>query len=122
MKYFFDTEFHEYKPNLTGIDTIELISIGIVAEDGRELYLISNQFNVISAFDNEWLKNNVLKPIYDSFPNDNNKFDWIGFNEVVKPHSISRDEIKEQILKFVGDDEKPEFYAYYGAYDWVVFC
>lgn len=32
MKYFLDTEFHEDGK------TIDLISIGIVAEDGREYY------------------------------------------------------------------------------------
>lgn len=37
MRYFIDTEFIE-KPN-----TIDLISIAIIAEDGRELYLISSQ-------------------------------------------------------------------------------
>lgn len=35
MRYFFDTEFHEDG------QTIDLISIGIVAEDGREFYAVS---------------------------------------------------------------------------------
>ena len=48
MKYYLDTEFHEYKKN--GIDTIELISIGIVAEDGREYYAISKDFNLKEAW------------------------------------------------------------------------
>lgn len=53
MKYFFDTEFHEYpKKPLFGkpINTIELISIGIVSEDGREYYAISNEFNLKDAW------------------------------------------------------------------------
>ena len=40
MKYFLDTEFHEFHYNLVGhnypINTIQLISIGIVREDGKE--------------------------------------------------------------------------------------
>ena len=40
MKYFMDTEFQEM-PN-----TIDLISIGIKCEDGRELYNISRSFNL----------------------------------------------------------------------------
>ena len=35
MKYFYDTEFIEDG------STIELISIGVVAEDGREYYAVS---------------------------------------------------------------------------------
>jgi hypothetical protein len=54
MKYFFDTEFIESK----GDKAIDLISIGIVAEDGRELYYISNQFNPCNA--NQWVKDNVF--------------------------------------------------------------
>ena len=47
MKYFLDTEFHEFHYNLVGhnypINTIQLISIGIVREDGRmvhDMYLV----------------------------------------------------------------------------------
>ena len=52
MKYFLDTEFLEgaqkkwfeqTKP------TIDLISIGIVCEDGREYYAISKDFNLKEA-------------------------------------------------------------------------
>lgn len=35
MRYFFDTEFYEDGK------TIDLVSIGIVAEDGRELYAVN---------------------------------------------------------------------------------
>ncbi len=68
MRYFFDTEFHEYKKKQfffsKGIDTIELISIGIVSENGREYYAISKEFDVKRAWQNEWLRLNVLKPIF----------------------------------------------------------
>ena len=47
MKYFFDTEFHEYHKQVKigpikidkPIPTIDLISIGIVAEDGILNYI-----------------------------------------------------------------------------------
>ena len=123
MKYFLDTEFHEYQPQLTNINTIELISIGMVSEDGKELYLISRDFSVISAFDNEWLKENVLRNIFNEFnQNGSQKFDWIGYQEARSGKAFSNREIKEKILGFVGNDEKPEFYGYYCDYDWVVFC
>ena len=93
MKYYIDTEFLEGKqkedfpislfrketPN-----TIDLISIGIVAEDGREYYAISKDFNLkeawnryqmvgvsrqptspISYYEKEyWIRDNVILPIY----------------------------------------------------------
>lgn len=59
MKYFIDTEFIE-KPN-----TIELISIGIKCEDGREFYAISKDFNLKKAWKDDWIKENVLKLIFD---------------------------------------------------------
>jgi hypothetical protein len=86
-KYYYDCEFLEgtQTKRILGIPygktkpTIDLISIGIVAEDGRELYLISKDFNLREAWDrhelkpdiNEggmkkvyWIRENVLKPIW----------------------------------------------------------
>lgn len=95
MKYWFDTEFIEYPC------TIDLISIGIVSEDTRRLYLVSSEFDESKA--SEWVKDNVISRIY-SYPR------------------YSRAHIKDAILKFVGEDKSPEFWAYYADYDWVVFC
>ena len=53
MKYYLDTEFHEYqrRPLFSKpFRTIELISIGIVAEDGREYYAISKDFDLKAAW------------------------------------------------------------------------
>ena len=52
MRYFYDTEFIEDG------STIELVSIGIVAEDGREYYAVSTEFDASNA--NEWVRENVL--------------------------------------------------------------
>lgn len=123
MKYFFDTEFHEFRSIQTGIDTIQLISIGIAAEDGRELYHVSRDFNTVEAFSNDWLRENVLTPIYkESLGEKKVSFNWADFRNSLDGYALRNSEIKNKILEFVGDDEKPEFYAYYGAYDWVVFC
>lgn len=93
MKYFIDTEFLEgtqkekfpislFRKNTP--NTIDLISIGIVSEDGREYYAISKDFNLKEAWnrfqleaqsgDNRnifpegkkvyWIRENVLKTIY----------------------------------------------------------
>ena len=52
MRYFYDTEFIEDGT------TIELVSIGIVAEDGREYYAVSTDFDATRA--NEWVSVHVL--------------------------------------------------------------
>ena len=52
MDYWMDTEFDEDGK------TIELISIGIVSADGRELYLVSSEFDPDRC--NDWVKKNVL--------------------------------------------------------------
>lgn len=90
MKYFLDTEFLEGKQDkrFIGIKygetkpTIDLISIGIVSDDGREYYAVSKDFNLKEAwnrYDEEelsvklpgishkkvyWIRDNVLKPIW----------------------------------------------------------
>jgi hypothetical protein len=93
MNYYIDTEFLEGTQNrrILGIPfgqtkpTIDLISIGIVGEDGRELYLISKDFNLKEAWNRYewksfsakggigettrkkvyWIRENVLKPIWE---------------------------------------------------------
>lgn len=95
MKYFIDTEFHEYqKKPLFGkpIDTIELISIGIVSEEiieqvsdtgrrtflhngtyinhdmfrgSKEYYAICKEFDLKAAWKNEWLRENVLPGVLE---------------------------------------------------------
>jgi len=96
MKYFLDEEFIE-RPS-----TIELISIGMVAEDGRELYLENAEADLTHADD--WIKTNVLAHLQGG------------------SCRVSRLEMRQRILEFVGADMKPEWYGYYSDYDWVVFC
>ena len=147
MKYFLDTEFHEYKRK--GIDTIELISIGIVNEEGKEYYAVCNEFDVKAAWDNEWLRENVLKSIWEElnvemgtyhktyFYNTTNKFCLKHLKRLLKWRGKTKAEIakeikdaiyapwtQEQELSTNGNftPKDVEFYAYYADYDWVVFC
>ena len=101
-KYWFDTEFME-----NGSELIRLISIGMVSEDGRELYIGDDTADF--DFANKWVRDNVLVHLP---PREDEKF-W-----------LSREEMSKQIKEFVDPDEygKPEFWAYYADYDWVVFC
>ena len=130
MKYFIDTEFIEgfHKP-LFGKRRhfIDLISIGIVAEDGREYYAISKEFNPKDA--NQWVKDNVISKLpqrrvdfYDSPRMRADSLLWKSNERIAKevtafvynhpvtapPHSLQKTDIS--------------FYGYYADYDWVVFC
>jgi len=77
-----------------------LISIALVAEDGREFYAVSSEFDPAQC--SAWVRENVLPKIQET------------------KDRLSRKEIAKQIVEFVGDN--PEFWAYFADYDWVVFC
>jgi hypothetical protein len=99
VKYWFDTEFIEDGK------TIDLLSIGIVAEDGRELYLENLSADISRASD--WVRENVIAHL-----------------DMVK-HGVAYEEIGPKVRAFVqwdGDSFKPEFWAYYADYDWVAMC
>lgn len=121
MKYFIDTEFKE-KPN-----TIDLISIGVVCEDGREYYAICRDFlpKLKQIWKDEWIRTNVLLPIYMDNANTGLnmaiEFSKSNFSGLVYGVSKQTGQIRKEIIDFIGDD-KPEFYGYYSDYDWVVFC
>src|SRR6267378_177554 len=97
MKYFIDTEF------LDNGKTIELISIGIVREDGLEFYRENKEFDWTKA--TQWLKINVKPSLFKS--------------EIYQKTKI---EIANEILEFLANDDKIEFWGYFADYDWVVFC
>lgn len=102
MKYFLDCEFMEDGK------TIELLSLSLVREDGRSLYVINDSADRSKA--NDWVKENVIPSLDDT------SMMLIGDVCVRCEHS----KIADVIRSFITD--KPEFWGYYAAYDWVVFC
>lgn len=92
MKYFFDTEFIEDGK------TIDLISIGVVSEDGREYYAEASECDFSKA--SEWVKENVFPTLTGTV--------------------TFRNDIARGLIQFCGND--PEFWAYFASYDWVVLC
>jgi len=94
MKIWFDTEFIEDGK------TIDLLSIGMVREDGDFLYFEPRECNRNRASD--WVKENVIPHLEGG------------------PAVMSRKFIARKIVEFAGD--KPEFWAYYADYDWVALC
>ena len=97
MRYFYDTEFIEDG------QTITLISIGIVAEDGREYYAVSTDFD--PALAGTWVKNHVLSQL----PNPGAP-EW-------KPQR----QICSEVHAFVhADGRVPQLWAWVGDYDHVL--
>jgi hypothetical protein len=98
MRYFHDTEFDEDGK------TINLISIGIVAEDGREFYACN------TAADERWVRPWVRDNVFPHLPPRADTA-W-----------MTRGGIREGIENFIAaGHSRPEFWCYYGASDWVVF-
>lgn len=97
MRYFYDTEFIEDGT------TIELISIGIVAEDGREYYAVSTDVDLSKA--SVWVRNNVI-----------NQLPAPGAPEW-KDIATIRAELEDFLLS---DSRRPELWAWVGAYDHVL--
>ena len=118
MKYFIDTEFKE-KPH-----TIDLISIGIVCEDGREYFALSKDFNLKEVWKDEWIRENVLQSIYIKYIHGDMRnyalFTKRSIQGILNSFGKTNNSIAEEIKIFV--DNNPVFYGYYADYDWVVFC
>ncbi|PPK64174.1 polyadenylate-specific 3'-exoribonuclease AS [Actinokineospora auranticolor] len=99
MRYFYDTEFIEDGT------TIDLVSIGVVGEDGREFYAVSTEFDPDKA--GTWVRANVL----DKLPSPADKA-W-----------CDRGEMRKRLLEFLTtprSKDKIELWAWFGAYDHVV--
>lgn len=145
MKYFIDTEFHEHKRpvkflgiTIKKVWTIDLISIGIKCEDGREYYAINRDLNLKYAKKDSWLKKNVI----DKLPSKRELYPPYGSPRLWQESMrwLPMEQIKQEVIDFCGgkseitndydgkpyyeykNNDLPEFYGYYGSYDWVVFC
>lgn len=114
MRYWLDTEFIE-----DGV-TIDLISIGIVAEDGREFYAENSEAAHWRA--SAWVKENVLPHLWSTAADKTRYNRWFrdgGCGGLLSPASIAR-----EVRQFCDPEKygKPEFWGYYADYDWVALC
>ncbi len=114
MRYFFDCEFIEDGK------TIEPVSIGMVAEDGREFY--AEVLDVDHSQANDWVKENVLPHLWSRAPDQEaRRRANVWSRDGGMGGLLHRTQIADSLIRFVKGD-KPEFWAYYGDYDWVVLC
>ena len=98
-RFFYDTEFIEDGT------TIDLVSIGVVDETGREFYAVSTEFDERKAI--PWVRRNVL----DQLPPPSDQA-W-----------RSRERIRQDLLDFLGgakaNRDDIELWAWFAAYDHV---
>ncbi|MGI8869540.1 MAG: polyadenylate-specific 3'-exoribonuclease AS [Mycobacteriales bacterium] len=96
MRFFYDCEFIEDGT------TIDLVSIGVVGEDGREFYAVSSEFDAARAI--PWVLEHVLGQLPP--PADTA---W-----------MSRQQIRERLYAFLLSGSGPiELWAWVAAYDHV---
>lgn len=103
-RYFYDCEFIEDGR------TVDLVSIGVVDEYGREFYAVSTEFDGSRAV--PWVRRNVL----DKLPSPGD------------PAWRSRERLRGELYAFLvapireRPGEELELWAWYAAYDHVVLC
>lgn len=153
MKYFIDVKFIDghVKPLFRRKRYfMDIVTVGIVCEDGRELYLICNEFD--PEFANEVVKNFLLKPLINDCINNAHVDTRKNIEKFIKPNNLSfntrvvqylcgksKKEIAKQIYDFLtyrhiskqvegsdrievvdGNNNILEVWGYYCYYDWTI--
>jgi hypothetical protein len=99
VRFFYDCEFIEDGR------TIDLVSIGVVDETGREFYAVSTEFDPSRAIN--WVRRNVL----DKLP------------PLGDPAWRSLEQIRTDLLAYLLEPgEEVELWAWMAAYDHVALC
>ena len=121
-KKFLGIKYGETKP------TIDLISIGLVNDADRSLYMISNEFNLEEAWNRYeekininfnphreechynpmyikeyWIRDNVLKTLFKSICSDNGldlEFDYINLSTLISIYGETNQNIKKAVVDF----------------------
>jgi hypothetical protein len=135
MRYWYDCEFIEDGR------TIDLISIGMIAEDGRELYLVDERLADTLATDglydrvrrHPWLMQHVVPHLPLKCVSSDSGYaipggqslPWFRIDtdsNVVVPRRYIRNAVRDFIAAAGPDRGAHELWAYYGAYDHVALC
>lgn len=133
MRIYYDTEFVEDG------NTVDLLSIGMVREDGATLYrVVKDPWAVQRAVEHEWLRDNVVRhlPVKlldqahgmmvagDRFGRSHefgNLWEW-DRSHPDRASVVSRREVAMAVRGFIAGTESPQLWAWYGAYDHVAYA
>lgn len=132
MRYYLDTEF------IDDGHAIDLISIGIVCEDGREYYAQSCEFDPYKA--SPWVASNVIAHLAMCYGNERYQPHTILESRIVHnqgkcdlyevcdlPEGCcpwrTREQIRDEVQAFIDAGQgKPEIYTWCGSYDHIALC
>lgn len=134
MRYWLDTEF------IDDGSTIDLISIGIVCEDGRDLYLQSCEFDHRKS--SEWVKDNVLSHlqmcpwapvsplgIQGLYRTDSAYHKKHGGQCIDQQRGLVhncpwriREQIRDEVKNFFNPSDGIELWGWCSGYDFMAFC
>lgn len=116
MKIFYDCEFVERGRDVP----MQLVSIGMICEDGRELYRI-NPESLSNVAIHPWLSVNVAPYLPMTSPSAG-IIAWDEKHEEYQYVSMSFTQLIDDVLTFIQATPDAELWAYYGAYDHVLLC
>jgi hypothetical protein len=126
LRIWYDCEFVEDGK------TIDLLSIGMVSEDGRELYRINGDFATMQrAIERDWLRENVVNHLPVSAWAVDHAPGWawtwdMAHEDFYAVHD--RERIRDDVGTFIHESLKVDGYdgvrlwAWYGAYDHVAYA
>ena len=116
-RYFLDTEFIEDGK------TIDLVSIGMISDSGKEYYAINAECNFDRA--NQWVQDNVFPAIGVKLIGEFNQIKFSedrALNEYYKDKKTIAEELKQFILQEYSEGEELQIWGDYSHYDYVVVC
>jgi hypothetical protein len=116
VKIFYDTEF------LEDGRTIDLISIGMVADDGREYYAVNRDMPIRRIKKHPWLMANVVPHLPKGHGDARLYMSPRWLFHYYDPAVKRRDTIAQEVRDFIRATPDPELWAWYGAHDHVVLC
>lgn len=117
MKVFIDTEFYEFQTIdnidqeiIPGSNSVQLISLGAVREDGAEFYAENSEFDFDSVPEDHWIQENVRPHLGGPHARRGT------------PEAIAWNFRRFVNNEFINRHDKPEFWGYFCDYDWVAIC
>lgn len=113
-KIYYDSEF------LEDGKTIELISIALVAEDGREYYAVNRDMPVRRIKESPWLMANVVPSLPKAHGDRRMTQPKSWLFDYASPMVKRREVIADGVRDFIQATPDVQLWASYGAYDHVV--